>query len=87
MPSSALWKRSAVRTRGSSWHLLPDTIKRLVVMRISREECDPESGVITQVLGRSYRDHERDLHQARKPCRGEYRVLRGSRPYSTERSG
>ena len=27
-------------------------------MRISWEECDPESGVITQVLGRSYRDHE-----------------------------
>ena len=27
-------------------------------MRIDWEECDPESGVITQVLGRSYRDHE-----------------------------
>jgi hypothetical protein len=27
-------------------------------MRIDREECDLESGVITQVLGRSYRDHE-----------------------------
>jgi hypothetical protein len=27
-------------------------------MRIDWEECDPDSGVITQVLGRSYRDHE-----------------------------
>ena len=27
-------------------------------MRIDREECDPESGMITQVLGRSYRDHD-----------------------------
>jgi hypothetical protein len=27
-------------------------------MRIGWEECDPESGVITQVPGRSYRDHE-----------------------------
>ena len=26
-------------------------------MSIDWEECDPESGVITQVLGRSYRDH------------------------------
>ena len=58
MPSSALWRRSAVRTRGSSRHPLPDTKKELVDMRIDWEECDPESGVITQVLGRSYRDHE-----------------------------
>ena len=27
-------------------------------MRIGWEEYDPKSGVITQVLGRSYRDHE-----------------------------
>ena len=27
-------------------------------MRIDWEECDPESGVVTRVLGRSYRDHE-----------------------------
>jgi hypothetical protein len=27
-------------------------------MRIDREECDPESGMITQVLGRSYHDHD-----------------------------
>jgi predicted site-specific integrase-resolvase len=27
-------------------------------MRIDWEECDPESGVITQVLGRSCRDHD-----------------------------
>jgi len=66
MPSSALWRRSAVRTRGSSWHLLPDTIKDLVVMRISWEECDPESGVITQVLGRSYRDHEETRTHVRR---------------------
>ena len=26
--------------------------------RIGWEECDPESGMITQVLGRSYRDHD-----------------------------
>jgi hypothetical protein len=26
-------------------------------MRIGWEECDPESGVITQVLGRSYLDY------------------------------
>ena len=26
-------------------------------MRISWEECDPESGVITQVLGMSYLDY------------------------------
>ena len=58
MPSSALWRRCAVRTRGSSRHQLPDTKKELVDMRIGWEECDPESGVITQVLGRSYRDHE-----------------------------
>jgi hypothetical protein len=58
MPSSALWRRSAVRTRGSSRHLLPDTKKELVDIRIGWEECDPESGMITQVLGRSYRDHE-----------------------------
>ncbi len=32
--------------------------KELADMRIDWEECDPESGVITQVLGRSYRDHE-----------------------------
>lgn len=58
MPSSALWRRSAVRTRGSSRHPLPDTKKKLLDMRIDWEECYPESGVITQVLGRSYRDHE-----------------------------
>jgi hypothetical protein len=35
------------------------TRKRSVVdMRIGRVEFDPESGVITQVLGRSYRDRE-----------------------------
>jgi hypothetical protein len=27
-------------------------------MRIDWEECDPESGVTTRVLGRSYRDHD-----------------------------
>jgi hypothetical protein len=27
-------------------------------MRIDWEECDPESGAVTRVLGRSYRDHE-----------------------------
>ena len=27
-------------------------------MRIDWEECDPENGVITRVLGRSYRDHD-----------------------------
>jgi hypothetical protein len=27
-------------------------------MRIGRVEFDPESGVITQVLGMSYRNHE-----------------------------
>jgi hypothetical protein len=34
MPSSALWRRCAVRTRGSSRHLLPNTKKELVDMRI-----------------------------------------------------
>jgi hypothetical protein len=47
-----------VRTRGSSAPPLPDTKKELVDMSIGWEECDPESGVITQVLGRSYRDHD-----------------------------
>ena len=37
--------------------MLPDTKKELVDMRIDWEESDPESGAITQVLGRSYRDH------------------------------
>jgi len=32
--------------------------KELVDMRIEWQECDPESGVITQVLGRSYHDHD-----------------------------
>lgn len=66
MPSSALWRRSAVRTRGSSRHLLPDMKKELVDMRISWEERDPESGVITQVLGRSYRDHEETRTHVRR---------------------
>ena len=65
MPSSALWRRCAVRTRGSSRHL-PDTKKELVDMRISWEECDPESGVITQVLGRSYRDHDETRTHVRR---------------------
>jgi hypothetical protein len=30
----------------------------LVDVRIDWEECDPKSGLITRVLGRSYRDHE-----------------------------
>ena len=46
--------------------MLPGTIKELVVMRISWEECDPESGVITQVLGRSYRDHEETRTHVRR---------------------
>ena len=67
MPSSALWRRSAVRTRGSSAHPLPDTKKELVDMRIDWEKCDPESGVITQVLGRSYSDHEETrIHVSRE---------------------
>ncbi len=66
MPSSALWRRSAVRKQGSSRHLLPDTTKELVDMRISWEECDPESGMITQVLGRSYRDHEETRTHVRR---------------------
>jgi hypothetical protein len=57
MPSSALWRRSAVKTRGSSRHPLPHTKWELVDMSIDLEECDPESGVITQVLGRSYLDY------------------------------
>jgi hypothetical protein len=35
-------------------------------MRIGWEECDPESGVITQVLGRSYRDHEETRTHVRR---------------------
>ena len=35
-------------------------------MRIDWEECDPESGVITQVLGRSYRDHEETRTHVRR---------------------
>jgi hypothetical protein len=66
MPSSALWRRCAVRKQGSSRHLLPDTKKELVDMRISWEECDPKSGVITQVLGRSYRDHEETRTHVRR---------------------
>ena len=66
MPSSALWRRSAVRTRGSSRHLLPDTKKESGGHRIDWEECDPESGVITQVLGRSYRDHEETRTHVRR---------------------
>ena len=66
MPSSALWRRSAVRTRGRSAPPLPDTKKELVDMRIDWEECDPDSGVITQVLGRSYRDHEETRTHVRR---------------------
>jgi hypothetical protein len=66
MPSSALWRRSAVRTRGRSAPPLPDTKKELVDMRIDWEECDPESGVITQVLGRSHRDHEETRTHVRR---------------------
>ncbi len=35
-------------------------------MRISWEECDPKSGVITQVLGRSYLDHEETRTHVRR---------------------
>ena len=35
-------------------------------MRIDWEECNPESGVITQVLGRSYRDHEETRTHVRR---------------------
>ena len=35
-------------------------------MRISWEECDPESGLITQVLGRSYLDHEETRTHVRR---------------------
>jgi hypothetical protein len=67
MPSSVLWRRFAVRTRGSSRHPLPDTKKELVDMRIDWEECDPESGMITQVLGRSYLDYaETRTHVSRE---------------------
>jgi hypothetical protein len=47
-----------VRTRGSSRHQLPNTRKERGghAYRLG-EECDPESGVITQVLGRSYLDY------------------------------
>jgi hypothetical protein len=34
-------------------------------MRIDWEERDPERGVITQVLGRSYRDHEETMTHVR----------------------
>ena len=50
-------------------------------MSIDWEECDPESGVITQVLGRSYRDHEetrthvrRELSEVRMKAALYYRV-------------
>jgi len=33
---------------------------------IGKEECDPESGVITQVLGRSYRDHDETRTHVRR---------------------
>ena len=36
-------------------------------MRIGWEECDPESGVITQVLGSSYLDYA----ETRTPVRRE----------------
>jgi hypothetical protein len=35
-------------------------------MRIDWEECDPESGVITPVLDRSYRDHEETRTHVRR---------------------
>ena len=35
-------------------------------MRISWEECGPKSGVITQVLARSYRDHEETRSHVRR---------------------
>jgi hypothetical protein len=36
-------------------------------MRIDWEECDPESGMITQVLGRSYLDYaETRTHVSRE---------------------
>jgi hypothetical protein len=38
-------------------------------MRISWEECDPKSGVITRVLGRSYRDHEETRTQVGRESR------------------
>jgi hypothetical protein len=55
-----------VRTRGSSAPSLPDTKKELVDMRSDWEECDPESGVITQVRGRSYRDHDETRTHVRR---------------------
>ncbi len=55
-----------MRTRGRSRHPLPDMKKELADMRIDWEECDPESGVITQVLGRSYRDHEETRTHVRR---------------------
>ena len=33
---------------------------------IGKEECNPESGVITQVLGRSYRDHDETRTHVRR---------------------
>ena len=38
-------------------------------MSIDWEECDPESGVITQVLGRSYRDHNETGTYVRRESR------------------
>ncbi len=35
-------------------------------MCIGWEECDPECGVITQVLGRSYRDHDETRTNVRR---------------------
>ena len=35
-------------------------------MRIGWEECDPESGVIRQVLGRSYLDYEETMSNVRR---------------------
>jgi hypothetical protein len=35
-------------------------------MRSDWEECDPESGVITQVRGRSYRDHDETRTHVRR---------------------
>ena len=35
-------------------------------MRIGWEECDPESGVIMQVIGRSNRDHDETRTHVRR---------------------
>ena len=65
-----------MREQGSSRHLLPDTKKELVDMRIDWEECDPDSGVITQVLGRSYRDHEATRTHVRREYERVYGEVR-----------